>query len=112
MKNSLSLAVMALSATGACLVPIFGLLFQLQPQVMHGLHVRTSGAAGNCYIVGVMYAAVFLMCALITRNCLCTKQEEPQCTGNERYNLPFVELESKEFSRAMDAMDRNDDCRT
>ncbi|CAI5725074.1 unnamed protein product [Hyaloperonospora brassicae] len=114
MTNSFLLALMALSATGTCLVPMFGLLCRLQPQFMHGLSNRTSRAEVNCYIVGALYAGVFFTCLLSSRNCWGKKQETALSTGlkrNKRYKLPFVELESKEFVRAMEIMDRNDDRR-
>ncbi|GMF43031.1 unnamed protein product [Phytophthora fragariaefolia] len=72
-----------------------------------------SAAETNCYIVGGLYAAVFLVCGLLlalqTRGCLGRKRDESlddAARRNQRYGLQFAELESKEFVRAMEAMDR------
>ncbi|KAG2967219.1 hypothetical protein PC118_g18708 [Phytophthora cactorum] len=85
MESSHLRAAMALSAAGMLLMPIFG-----------GL-----------------YAGVFLVCnlllALKTRGCFDKKHGEVQddiSRRNQRFRLPFVELESKEFVKAMDDMDR------
>ncbi|KAE9028253.1 hypothetical protein PR003_g10676 [Phytophthora rubi] len=103
---------MALSAAGMVLVPVFGLLLRFQPTFVHGLRVSASAAEFNCYLVGGLYAGVFLVCGLLltlkTRGCLDRKQREAQddvTRRNQRYGLRFVELESKEFVRSMDAMD-------
>ena len=105
------LVLKALSAAGTCLVPVFGLLVRLQPQFTHGLDVHARKAEVNCYIVGALYAGVFLVCNLMlkVRECLSKRRKESMddiTKRNERYKLPFAELESKEFVRAMDAMDR------
>ncbi|CAI5704025.1 hypothetical protein KXD40_002432 [Peronospora effusa] len=110
-NNKYLLVLMALSATGTCLVPVFGLLVRFQPQFTHGLDVHASNAEMNCYIVGTLYAGVFLICGFMlkTRDCLSKKRKEAVddiTKRNERYKLPFPELENKEFVRAMDAMDR------
>ncbi|KAG6952331.1 hypothetical protein JG688_00013334 [Phytophthora aleatoria] len=104
---------MALSAAGMLLMPIFGLLLRFQPHFVHGLHTSASNAEINCYIVGGLYAGVFVVCnlllALKTRGCFDKKHGEVQdaiSRRNQRFRLPFVELESKEFVKAMDDMDR------
>ncbi|KAG6622499.1 uncharacterized protein IUM83_05324 [Phytophthora cinnamomi] len=113
MESSYLRAAMALSAAGMVLVPAFGLLLRFQPTFVHGLRVSASAAEINCYIAGGLYAGVFLVCGLLlalqTRGCLGRKQAEPRddaARRNQRYGLRFVELESKEFVRAMEAMDR------
>ncbi|CAI5744961.1 unnamed protein product [Peronospora destructor] len=111
MESKYLFVLMALSAAGTCLVPVFGLLVRFQPEFTHGLDVHASNAEVNCYIVGTLYASVFLICSLMlkTRDCLSKKRKESVddiIKRNERYKLPFAELESKEFVRAMDAMDR------
>ncbi|KAF1778971.1 hypothetical protein GQ600_2925 [Phytophthora cactorum] len=91
---------MALSAAGMLLMPIFGLLLRFQPHFVHGLHTSASNAEINCYIVGGLYAGVFLVCNLL----LALKTRAASTRNTAR--LPFVELESKEFVKAMDDMDR------
>ncbi|KAE8897855.1 hypothetical protein PF005_g11005 [Phytophthora fragariae] len=114
MESGYLRAAMALSAAGMVLVPVFGLLLRFQPTFVHGLRVSASAAEVNCYLVGGLYACVFLVCGLLltlkTRGCLDRKQHEAQddvTRRNQRYGLRFVELESKEFVRSMDAMDRS-----
>ncbi|POM77781.1 Hypothetical protein PHPALM_4778 [Phytophthora palmivora] len=113
MENSYLRAVIALSTAGMLIVPVFGLLLRFQPRFVHGLHVSSSKAEVNCYIVGGLYACVFLICSLLltlkTRDCFRKKPdvvEDDTNKRNQRYGLPFMELESKDFVRAMDAMDR------
>ncbi|KAG7385079.1 hypothetical protein PHYPSEUDO_001931 [Phytophthora pseudosyringae] len=113
MESSHLRALMALSAAGMLLVPVFGLLLRSQPRFVRGLHVSASSAEANCYIAGGLYAGVFLVCGLLlrlkTRGCVTQKPDEAQDDvgrRNRRYRLSFVELESEEFVKAMDAMDR------
>ncbi|OWZ16588.1 hypothetical protein PHMEG_0009612 [Phytophthora megakarya] len=113
MESSYLRAVVVLSAAGLLLVPVFGLLLRLQPHFVHGLHVSSSTAETNCYIVGGLYAVVFVISSLLlilkTRGCFDKKStviQDDIDKRNRRYGLPFTELESKDFVRAMDAMDR------
>ncbi|EGZ27271.1 hypothetical protein PHYSODRAFT_475825 [Phytophthora sojae] len=105
MESSYLRAAMALSAAGMVLVPVFGLLLRFQPAFVHGLRVSSSSAEVNCYIVGGLYAGVFLVCGLLlalrTRGCFDNEQDVTQdgiTRRNQRYGLRFVELESKEFT--------------
>lgn len=111
-SNHLRIA-MALSAAGMLLMPVFGLLLRFQPQYVNGLHSNTSNAEFNCYIVGGLYGGVFLISNLLfslkTRGCFDKKQKEAHDDigrRNQRFNLPFMDLESKEVAKAMDDMDR------
>ncbi|KAG1695741.1 hypothetical protein DVH05_019480 [Phytophthora capsici] len=106
-------AAMALSTAGMLLMPVFGLMLRLQPQFVHGLHVNTSSAEVNCYIVSGLYGAMFLICGVLmaieTRGCFNKKPVKAQDDAdkrNQRYGLPFLELESKEFVKAMETRDR------
>ncbi|KAK1936606.1 hypothetical protein P3T76_010041 [Phytophthora citrophthora] len=106
-------AAVALSTAGMLLMPVFGLLLRFQPQFVHGLHVSASSAEVNCYIVGGMYGAMILICGLLmaldARGCFNKKPAKAQDASdrrNGRYGLPFLELESKEFVKAMEARDR------
>ncbi|KAL3669515.1 hypothetical protein V7S43_004904 [Phytophthora oleae] len=106
-------ATMALSTAGMLLMPVFGLLLRFQPRFVHGLHVSGSSAEVNCYIVSGLYGAMFLICGLLmtleARGCFNKKPAKAQGDTdrrNRRYGLPFLELESKEFVKAMEAMDR------
>ncbi|CAH0473766.1 unnamed protein product [Peronospora belbahrii] len=113
METNNLISLMIFSAAGMVLVPVFGLLLHFQPQFMHGIHVQARNAKVNCYLVGSLYAGVFLLCGLLlllkTCNCLPTRRDESLddiTKRNERYKLSFADLESKEFVRAMEAMDR------
>ncbi|KAI9908835.1 hypothetical protein PsorP6_004818 [Peronosclerospora sorghi] len=108
MENCYLLAAMAVSAAGTCLMPTFGLLFRFQPQFARGLLVRAIDAEANCYIIGAVYAAVFLLCGLLlalkTSDCFDMKQEESDdeiTRRNERFKLPFSELESEDVAPKM-----------
>ncbi|KAL4140637.1 hypothetical protein PRNP1_014918 [Phytophthora ramorum] len=112
MESSYLRAAMALSLAGMVLIPVFGLLLRFQPGFVRGLHVRSSSAEVNCYIAGGLYAVVSLICGLLlafkTRGCFDRKRDVPTDDAtrrNRRYGLPFGQLESKEFVRAMEDMD-------
>ncbi|ETI50948.1 hypothetical protein F441_05592 [Phytophthora nicotianae CJ01A1] len=104
---------MALSAAGMLLMPVFGLLFRFQPHYVHGLQTSASNAEINCYLVGGLYAGLFLVCGLLlslkTRGFfdkIHDKAQDDISRRNQRFRLPFMELESKEFVKAMEDMDR------
>jgi hypothetical protein len=81
---------------------------------VHGLQASAGSAESNCYVVGCLYGGVFLVCSLLlllqsNRGCHARKEDatmDDVTRRNRRYGLPFVELESKEFVRAMEALDR------
>ncbi|RLN51903.1 hypothetical protein BBJ28_00002193 [Nothophytophthora sp. Chile5] len=102
----------ALSVAGAVCLPTFGLILRLQPQFVHGLHTEASTAEVNCYIGGACYAGVLLVClvTLASQRCRRGAREEGHALDevdkrNRRYRLPFTELESEGFVKAMKARD-------
>lgn len=106
-------AAAVLSAAGMLLLPLLGLLLRFQPQFVHGLHVSASSAEVNCYISGGLYGAVFVACsialALRAHGWYSGGQDDKldeATRRNRKYGLPFVELETKEFVRAMEELDR------
>ncbi|CEG44378.1 uncharacterized protein PHALS_00746 [Plasmopara halstedii] len=103
-------AVMALSTAGMLLVPAFGLLLRFQPQFVHGLHANPSSAEINCYIAGSLYAGIHFVCSLllVINFCIVKTHEtlDDATRRNQRFGLPFKELESEEFVKAMDTLDQ------
>lgn len=58
-------ALIALSAAGVVIMPIFAMLFRYQPKFMHGLNVEAHSAERNCLIVGAIYCGVGILSILI-----------------------------------------------
>lgn len=72
---------------------------------MHGLHTSSSSAEINCYIVGSLYAGVFLVCKvlLLVKTRRTRKDETKNDTDKrcQRCNLAFDELKSEEFAKCI-----------